>query len=112
MAVVGIRAAWTCMSYDARGRVTSVSIAAFGGPLARTVKYYAMGGDPLTTPSDAAGTVTTVSDLLGRPVTYTDVWGTVTSTSYDMVGRAFQTSTKPVSAAATTVGVGEDRRRG
>ena len=46
-----------------------------------------MVGDPLTSAvADSAGTVTTVVDLLGRPIKYTDVWGTVTTTSYDRGG--------------------------
>ena len=45
--------------------------------MSRTVTYnYAVGGNPLVTSvADAAGTITTTSDLLGRAVSYTDVWG-------------------------------------
>ena len=64
---------------------------------ARTVTYdYAVGGtgDPSSTtatPSsprvtDPAGTITTTVDLLGRVVTYTDVWNQTTTYSYDQPG--------------------------
>ena len=36
----------------------------------------------------SAGTITTEVDLLGRVVRYTDVWGNVTTTTYDQPGRA------------------------
>jgi RHS repeat-associated protein len=76
---------WTCNTFDARGRTTSAVYAAYGGTAARTVTYdYAVGGDPLTgSVSDSAGTITTTIDLLGRTVSYTDVWGTVTTPSYE-----------------------------
>ena len=83
---------WTCFDYDARGRVTSKSIPAFGTAPARTVTYnYAVGGDPtVTTVSDNSTssvasnpTITTTTDWLGRTLTYTDALGKVTTTSYD-----------------------------
>jgi len=75
---------------------------AAGSIAARTVtNNYAVSGDPLTTSvvdpsvtgSPNGGTITTVSDLLGRVVSYTDVWGIKTTTSYDAAGRASSTST-------------------
>ena len=52
-----------------------------------------MGGNPLVTSvSDPAGTITTQVDLLGRTVGYTDVWGNVTTTSYDQPGRVASSS--------------------
>ncbi|HZQ29305.1 MAG TPA: PA14 domain-containing protein, partial [Acidimicrobiales bacterium] len=85
---------WACVSYDARGRLTSKTTPAFGAEAARTVTYtYAVGGNPLVTSvADAAGTITTTVDLLGRVVSYTDVWGNTTTTSYDQTGRATDTS--------------------
>jgi YD repeat-containing protein len=45
-----------------------------------------------TSVGDSAGTITTKVDLLGRVVSYTDVWGKVTTTAYDQAGRVTQTS--------------------
>jgi RHS repeat-associated protein len=88
---------WTCTTYDARGRATSVAFPAFGGSPARTVTSdFAVGGNPLTTSvadgaeTDTDGTIMTTVDLLGRVVSYTDVWGKTTTTSYDGLGRAVQ----------------------
>ncbi|HVX18875.1 MAG TPA: hypothetical protein VHA73_12650, partial [Acidimicrobiales bacterium] len=36
--------------------------------------------------------VSTTVDLLGRPVSYTDIWGNTTTTSYDQAGRVTATS--------------------
>ena len=80
---------WTCMTYDARGRIASQKVpgnAATGERLVTT--DYAVGGDPLTTAvSDYNGTVTTRVDLLGRVVAYTDANGLRTETTYDRAGR-------------------------
>ncbi|MES2170962.1 MAG: PA14 domain-containing protein [Actinomycetota bacterium] len=86
---------WTCTTYDARGRVTSVAYPAFDGSPARTVtNLYSVGGDPLTgSVSDSSGTITSVTDLLGRTVKYTDALGTVTQTSYNILGQVTQTAT-------------------
>jgi RHS repeat-associated protein len=108
--------AWTCTSYDSRSRVTQVAYPANGGT-ARTATngyspsgaYDANGvplGDPLTTwakddavtGSTTAGKITTVSNLLGQTVSYTDVWGTVTTAIYDQVGRVTSTTTKLTSS--------------
>ncbi|WP_239069295.1 PA14 domain-containing protein, partial [Cellulomonas phragmiteti] len=84
---------WTCSTYDARGRVTKVVYPAEGATPARTVTTsYAVGGNPLVssvtdTASPGSGTTSTTVDLLGRVVSYTDVWGVVTTTSYDAAGR-------------------------
>ncbi|HET9442281.1 MAG TPA: RHS repeat-associated core domain-containing protein, partial [Acidimicrobiales bacterium] len=82
-----------------RGRVTTRTIGAFGAqPGARTVSYnYAVTtnsvpDNPLVTSvSDPAGTITTTVDLLGRVVSYTDVWGQKTSYDYDQAGRLLTT---------------------
>jgi RHS repeat-associated protein len=88
---------WTCTTYDARGRVTKVEYPPFGGQLARTVttNYNAdpdgAGPKPAsaltTTVTDPTGTITTETDLLGRPVSYKDVWGNTTTFTYDQAGR-------------------------
>jgi RHS repeat-associated protein len=116
---------WSCTSYDARGRVTTVKHAAtstgVGGPSgepARTVSYnYAVGGDPLTTSvgddtpisgSPNGDTVTTVSDLDGNTVKYTDVWGTVTTSSYNQADQLLTTKSTPPGGAASTLGYAYD----
>jgi hypothetical protein len=93
---------WTCTSYDARGRVTTVSYPSNVSAPARTVTNdYAVGGDPLTTSvSDPTGTITTVSDLLGRTTAYADVWGTVTIPTYNLLGQTVSVSTTTPGAAA------------
>jgi RHS repeat-associated protein len=80
---------WSCATFDARGRVAGRVTPGFGGEPARSVgSNFAVGGDPLTSSvSDAAGTVTTTVDLLGRPVSVTDVWGRTTVWSFDQAGR-------------------------
>jgi RHS repeat-associated protein len=94
---------WACVTYDSRGRVDTRTIPAFGGEPSRTVTNdYSVGGDPLTTKvSDAAGDITATVDLLGRVVSYTDVWNTTTTTSYDQAGRA-TASSGPLGAQAIT----------
>jgi RHS repeat-associated protein len=97
---------WSCVTYDTRGRVVQSTFAAFGTADARTVtNSYAVGGDPLTTSvTDPAGTLTTVVDLLGRVVSSTDVWGTVTTPTYeDQTGRVLATSVDPAGAGDTLV---------
>ncbi|MGV3711859.1 PA14 domain-containing protein [Pseudolysinimonas sp.] len=89
---------WSCVTYDARGRVVSSSLAAFGTTAARTVTTdYAVGGDPLVSSvTDPVGTITTRIDLLGRAVTSTDVYGTVTTPTYEArTGRVLSATTDP-----------------
>jgi RHS repeat-associated protein len=92
---------WTCTAYDARGRVTSVAVAAQPAPLstaARTVAYtYATligigpNYDPRTsTISDATpgtGAISTTVDLLGRVVSATDAWNKTATSTYDVESR-------------------------
>lgn len=84
---------WTCTTYDSRGRVVSVASPAFGGSPARTgTTSYAVGANPLVSSvTDPAGTISTTVDLLGRVVSYTDVWNKTTTTGYDPLGRVTQT---------------------
>lgn len=96
---------WSCTAYDLRGRPTSTSTPAFGGAPARTTSYFYTAdgtyiGDPLSSSvtdgavagSPTSGKISTTIDLLGRVVTYTDVWGTVTKTSYNRLGQASEVS--------------------
>lgn len=81
--------AWTCPTYDDRGRAIQATYPASGGVLARTTTatYTANANGLVTTSSDDTGTITVVADLLGRQVSYTDVWGVTTTTHYDTAGR-------------------------
>ncbi|MEV4049798.1 PA14 domain-containing protein [Amycolatopsis sp. NPDC049688] len=103
---------WTCTTYDSRDRPVQEKVPASKDAPARTVTHdYAVGGDPLTASvSDDKGTVTTVSDLLGRVVAYTDVNGVRTSTSYDQVGRVASSTVTPPDPAdpPRTVSFGYD----
>jgi RHS repeat-associated protein len=98
---------WSCTTYDKRGRTTTVSFPAFAGTPARTISYgYTADGtatgDPLTTwLKDAAGTITTVSDLDGNLTRYTDVWGTETTATYDQTGRVISSTATPVGGTAS-----------
>lgn len=81
--------AWTCTTYDTRGRILTTSIPALNGAPARTItNVWAIGNNPLKTSSaDASGTITVETDLLGRTTKYTDASGNVTTTVYDTAGR-------------------------
>lgn len=98
---------WDCTSLDGRGRPTSRTIPAFGGALARTVSYnWAVGANPLqTSVTDPAGTISTTTDLLGRPVSYTDAAGNTTTSTYDLAGRV---STTAVAARGWSAGMEYD----
>ena len=98
---------WTCTTFDSRGRPTQVAHPAFGGEPARTVTTdYAVGGNPLvSSTTDSAGTLSTTVDLLGRTMSSTDVWGVLTTTSYDTAGRP---SLSTVVAGATSFTRGTD----
>jgi RHS repeat-associated protein len=62
---------------------------------------YAVSGDPLTqSVSDPTGTITSVGNMLGQTVTYTDVWGTVTTPSYNLLGQVTSVSTTTPGASA------------
>ncbi|MCA1684050.1 MAG: hypothetical protein LC708_02840, partial [Actinobacteria bacterium] len=82
--------AWTCVTYDARGRVATRVLPA---PSPRTLRYnYAVGSNPLVTSvSDPAGTITTTTDVLGRVVAYSDAWAKTTTSAYDQAGRVMRT---------------------
>ncbi len=91
---------WTCSTFDLRGRVTSTS---FASSPARVATYvYASGGNPLVSyvedgavvGSPNGSRITTTIDLLGRSTSYTDVWGTVTTPTYEaLTGRVASVST-------------------
>jgi RHS repeat-associated protein len=93
---------WTCTTYDSRGRVASVSYPAYGGSAARTVTYsYVVGSNPLVSSvSDSTGTITTTTNLLGQTVSATDVWGTVTANSYNLLGHLTGSLVTPPAGAS------------
>ena len=105
-------ATWTCMTYDARGRVTTVTTPPFGSdttPRTTTTSY----GDARTAPdddprvtrvTDPSGTLSTTVDLLGRTTSYTDTTGAVTTTTYDIAGRVTTTSTTAPGGGISTLG--------
>ena len=97
-------------TYDARGRVTKVAYPAFGTTAARTVTMtfrapFTINGadyDPFTTAvTDAAGTLWSTVEALGRTVSSTDVWSKTTTTAYDDAGRV-TSSTGPAGALTYT----------
>ncbi|MBT2518754.1 hypothetical protein J7E29_15015 [Streptomyces sp. ISL-90] len=95
---------WTCTSYDLRGRAIQTVYPGYADAAERTAVFdFAVGGNPLkSAATDPAGTITTTTDLLGRPVSYTDVWGVVTTVSYNLLGQAIQSTVTPPGGAAST----------
>lgn len=77
---------------------------AYGTTSARTASFeYAVGGNPLKlTATDPAGAITTETDLLGRAVKYTDVWGMVTTTTYNRLGQATSSQTTTTAGTSST----------
>jgi RHS repeat-associated protein len=92
-------ASWSCVTFDGRGRPGTATQSAFGVDTAgftATTKYTSTGlpsGNPLISSigdnrldalgADLLGDITTEIDLLGRTKSYTDVWGTVTTPTYN-----------------------------
>ena len=106
-------AEWSCVTFDARGKVASSTVvgpsgvASISSTTTEVVRVVGGGYTYATTGVAVAGspndsTITTVTDLLGRTVSYTDVWGTVTTPSYDAAsGRVTQISTTPAGGVAS-----------
>jgi RHS repeat-associated protein len=96
--------AWTCTTYDARGRVIQVTIPPSPSePVGRTITTtYRVDGDPyITAVTDPAGTIRSTVDALGRVVETVDVWGVTTASVYDQAGRLI-TATTTIAAPAYT----------
>ncbi|MEM8621148.1 MAG: RHS repeat-associated core domain-containing protein [Actinomycetota bacterium] len=98
-------------TYDDRGRLVWSEVVAGTSELApaRTMEiHYGAGGDPRVTATESRiGDETLVSlvtiDLLGRPRSEVDPWGTTTTTTYHDDGRTDQiASTAPDGATTTT----------
>ncbi|HZN14363.1 MAG TPA: PA14 domain-containing protein, partial [Acidimicrobiales bacterium] len=105
-------AAWSCTTYDGRGRVVTekdssgkTTTYTYTNPLAVATTFVdSSGGARLTI--DAV-------DILGRSTTYTDEQGTITSSTYDLVGRLAATTRKfpgLPDAPLTTTGYSADDR--
>ncbi|TAH33000.1 hypothetical protein EYC58_02490 [Candidatus Saccharibacteria bacterium] len=84
--------AWTCTTYDARGRVTQTIVPAIGSESGRTItNIWVVNGNPLETSSgDINGEIHTVIDLLGRTVYYRDAGWNETWSTYDNFGKLTQ----------------------
>jgi RHS repeat-associated protein len=95
-------AAWSCTFYDARGRAARNVYSAFGQSPERTATTnFAVGGNPLASSiTDPAGTISETVDLLGRTVSSTDVWGAVTSTTFNKLDQATEITTATPGAPA------------
>ncbi|HUC89765.1 MAG TPA: RHS repeat-associated core domain-containing protein, partial [Patescibacteria group bacterium] len=80
--------AWSCTTYDVRGRTAQTVVQPLSGKPGRTItNNYAVGGNPLVTSStDEQGTITIQNDLLGRTIGYTDANGNQTTYTYDSLG--------------------------
>jgi YD repeat-containing protein len=97
---------WACGTYDARGRATGILVPGNAAGPERHSRYdYATGGDPLTmSVTDPTGSISTTTDLIGRTLSYTDVYGVVTRSTYDRAGRVVAKSVSgPGGAAPATV---------
>ncbi len=112
--VAGDMGGWSCVEFDARGRTTESTTPDFNGVDGSTVTYdYAVGGNPLVVSVASPlmvdddpetfipGSTTTESDLLGRLVEKTDVWGTKSKPTYETVtGRLMSSTITPLVGAA------------
>lgn len=104
---------WSCVTYDNRGKVSSSTVVGPSGvatistATTETVRTAGGGYTHTTSGVSVAGspngsTITTQTDLLGRTISYTDVWGTVTTPTYDPAsGRVTQVSTTPAGGVAS-----------
>ncbi len=109
---------WSCVAFDVRGRVVSQTIVGPSGTTATEVtpRYTPVaagtrveGFDGANPSAGDGSTVTTVSDFLGRALSYVDAWGTVTATTYEAgTGRVAQVSTTPSGGPASVAVFGYD----
>lgn len=96
--------AWTCVTYDTRGRVTQAVQPTVNGRTGRTLTTtYNYQGSPLKTQTtdSVAGSTTTEVDLFGRTINATDVFGNAYATSYDPMGLV-TSKTSPVGTETYT----------
>ncbi|MEI6481198.1 MAG: PA14 domain-containing protein [Candidatus Saccharibacteria bacterium] len=80
---------WTCMEYDARGRVTKITIPTVGARVGNVITNdYDYNDSPLqTATTDNNSSIVVVNDLLGRTVSYKDAWAKITTNSYNTKGQ-------------------------
>nr|WP_244630654.1 MULTISPECIES: PA14 domain-containing protein [unclassified Microbacterium] len=110
--------AWSCTTVDARGR-TVKEVSAGGDDVATdtvTTTYaptpaglsVTVIGTPV--PGSLTSATTTTTDLLGRVVSYTDVWGVVTTPVYEsLTGRVLHVTTASPGVASSTTAFAYDR---
>lgn len=82
--------AWTCTTYDQRGRISATVVPARDQwqPARTVTNNYAVNGNPLiASTADAEGIITVETDLLGRTIRYTDAQENQTTSIYDSQGR-------------------------
>ena len=95
-------ATWSCTSFDARQRPTTVTVPARGTYPARTITT-TYPADPRTVSvADSSGTITTTTDLVGRVVTYVDVWGQTNTSTFDAVTGRLITNVGPTGSSGYT----------
>lgn len=110
--------AWSCTSVDARGRtVKAVSAGAAGVATDTVTTTYSptstgltvtVTGAPVTGSTTSA--TTTKTDPLGRVVSYTDVWGVVTTPEYEpLTGRVLRVTTAGGGIPSSTTAFAYDR---
>ncbi|PRB02298.1 hypothetical protein CQ044_15510 [Microbacterium sp. MYb64] len=103
---------WSCLTYDARGRVTQQVANGVASMAAKTITtgYTAQAGGLKVVVSGVAvagspngSTVTTTTDLLGGVTSYTDVWNTITTPTYEaLTGRIVKVTTTPAGGTPST----------
>ncbi|MFI8346383.1 RHS repeat-associated core domain-containing protein [Streptomyces sp. NPDC085596] len=83
----------TTVGTDAAGRITSTRTTGGAGQAApeTTAEFDTATGRETRTVSPTGGTLTSVFDMLGRVISYTDADGGVTTTEYDLLGRIVKT---------------------
>ena len=110
--------AWSCTTVDARGRtVKEVSVGGAGVATDTVTTAYTptptgltvtVTGTPIAGSSTSA--TTTQTDLLGRVVSYTDVWGVVTTPVYEpLTGRVLRVTTAGPGVPSSTTAFAYDR---
>ncbi|MEV7766520.1 PA14 domain-containing protein [Microbacterium sp. NPDC086615] len=110
--------AWSCTTVDARGRtVKEVSVGGAGVATDTVTTSYTptptgltvtVTGTPIAKSSTSA--TTTRTDLLGRVVSYTDVWGVVTIPVYEsLTGRVLRVTTAGPGVPSSTTAFAYDR---
>ncbi len=108
---------WSCTLYDSRGRVYEQTLQEAAGERTITTSYSVWEStvvdgipgmkvtvtDSALTSTSSGGVITTHTDLIGRVVSYSDVWKTVTAPEYDPAsGRVTSVTTTPDGGSAST----------